>query len=200
MFPSYAEHYFTSGLLSGTVDGRTQMGNAVDETIKVDVPAVDLPPAPPSFVLQSLVASSPPPAEQDIAQRVVADMSLSIGFIMLSGFAICAYCFFSPQLLALLYTVSNGKLGRPPRSVRSLLPGPHTGGKRDKGTRKHRGKRRAEPGWARVTVQTSQLTQNKEVEVEGTETLGQLRDAICLNISVNAGESRVLRNTTLYDG
>ena len=175
MFVAFSEHYFTSGLLSGIVNGRAAQVTHAGEGGKVaPLESLIVPPAPPSFVL-SLTASSPPPAEDDIALRVVADMSLSIGFIMISGFAICAYCFFSPQLIALLYRISNGKLGKAPQSV---LQSQHSGGMQGKASKKHRRKQQMEPGWAGVTVQTSQLTQNKEVEVAGCDTLEQLRDAI----------------------
>ena len=175
MFVSFSEHYFTSGLASGIVNGRAaQVTHAgVGENAEAIVGLI-VPPAPPSFVLQ-LAASSPPPAGDDIGLRVVADMSLSAGFIMISGFFICLYCFFSPQLLSLLYKVSNGKLGKPSRS---LVAGQHSGGVQGKASKKHRRKQQLEPGWAVVTVQTSQLSQNKEVEVEGCETLDELRDVI----------------------
>jgi len=175
MFVAFSEHYFTSGLLSGIVNGRAAQVTHAGEGGKVaPLESLIVPPAPPSFVLQ-LAASSPPPAGDDIGLRVVADMSLSAGFIMISGFFICLYCFFSPQLLSLLYKVSNGKLGKPSRS---LVAGQHSGGVQGKASKKHRRKQQLEPGWAVVTVQTSQLSQNKEVEVEGCETLDELRDVI----------------------
>jgi hypothetical protein len=103
-------------------------------------------------------------------------MSLSAIFIMISGFLICLYCFFSPQLNALLYKVSNGKLGK---ASRSLIVGQHSsGGMQGKASKKHRRKQQLEEGWAAVTVQTSQLSQNKDVEVAGCETLEELRDVI----------------------
>ena len=176
MFVSFSEHYFTSGLLSGIVNGRAaQVTHAGEEGKEVDTfVGLIVPPAPPSFVL-SLSASSPPPAGDDIADRVVADMSLSFIFIFVSGFFVCGYCFFSPQLNACLYKVSNGKLGK---VSGPLLAGQHSGGTQGKASKKHRRKQQMEPGWAAVTVQTSQLTQNKDVEVAGCETLEELRDVI----------------------
>jgi len=178
IFSAFSEHYFTSGLLSGTVDGRTHVGPAVDEAkLELGVPSatLELPPAPPTFLLSSLKAASPPPAELDVAKRVVADLSLTIGFIMIFGLLVCSYCFFSPQLQAMLFSVSGGKLGKAPRS---LLP-THSNSEETKAlTHKKRKRQKLEPGWARVTVQTSQLTQNKDVEVEGCETLADVRTAI----------------------
>ena len=81
----------------------------------------DLPPAPPTFNAVALEAPSPPPGEYYLAKRIVADMSLSIGAIMVFGFAICAYCFFSPQLLAALHRMSGGKLGRRPKNLHDRL-------------------------------------------------------------------------------
>ena len=176
MFESYSEHYFTSGLASGIVTSRAAkvshagVGDDAERVVDLIVP-----PAPPSLVLQ-LAASSPPPVGDDIGLRVVADMSLSAIFIMISGFLICLYCFFSPQLNALLYKVSNGKLGK---ASRSLIVGQHSsGGMQGKASKKHRRKQHLEEGWAAVTVQTSQLSQNKDVEVAGCETLEELRDVI----------------------
>ena len=176
MFESYSEHYFTSGLASGIVTSRAAkvshagVGDDAERIVDLIVP-----PAPPSLVLQ-LAASSPPPVGDDIGLRVVADMSLSAIFIMISGFLICLYCFFSPQLNALLYKVSNGKLGK---ASRSLIVGQHSsGGMQGKASKKHRRKQHLEEGWAAVTVQTSQLSQNKDVEVAGCETLEELRDVI----------------------
>ena len=105
LFASFAEHYYTFGLLSGIVTGRSALGDAGDgasiyaeEGLKGDPFLLasgggegdDLPPAPPTFNAVALEAPSPPPGEYYLAKRIVADMSLSIGAIMVFGFAICA--------------------------------------------------------------------------------------------------------------
>ena len=84
MFSAFAEQYYTSGLMSGTVDGRTHVGPAVDEAkLELDVPSstLDLPPAPPTFSLSSLRAASPPPLSSML--RSASWPTCYVGFIMI---------------------------------------------------------------------------------------------------------------------
>ena len=142
----------------------------------------DLPPAPPTFNAVALEAPSPPPGEYYLAKRIVADMSLSIGAIMVFGFAICAYCFFSPQLLAALHRMSGGKLGRRPKNLHDRLRNMNRvdgdGRPPPPKLRAHKRHAKLPPGWAKVTVQTARLTQKRAMDVGSAESVDELRDAI----------------------
>ena len=197
LFASFAEHYYTFGLLSGIVTGRSALGDAGDgasiyaeEGLKGDPFLLasgggegdDLPPAPPTFNAVALEAPSPPPGEYYLAKRIVADMSLSIGAIMVFGFAICAYCFFSPQLLAALHRMSGGKLGRRPKNLHDRLRNMNKvdgdGRPPPPKLRAHKRHAKLPPGWAKVTVQTARLTQKRAMDVGSAESVDELRDAI----------------------
>ena len=61
-----------------------------------------------------------PPLEKAMAKTVLAYSSLAAGSVMLFGFIVCACLFCAPQLLGVLHRLSNGRFGKPQRS---LLPG-----------------------------------------------------------------------------
>ena len=137
------------------------------------------PPIPPSIF--DLLSRPPPapngdPSEGGIAKRILADFSLGIGFLILIVFTLFAYLFFAQDINTLVYRFSNGRIGKRPRSllptqepVDSLEPQHSSESKKGKGLA---------PGWAKVTVQTSQVTQKKEIEVAHCETLEELRELV----------------------
>ena len=200
MFGPQAEKYFTFNLLSGTVDSRvsqeeeglTRVGGEMDSDTAPGMgggweSSDDLsrigsaPPIPPDvfdFGFRAPPAPQGDPSEGGVAKRILADFSLGIGFLILVVFSLFAYLFFAQDINKVLYTYSNGRLGKRPRS---LLPTQEpTDGwmapvEHGKGTKK---KKAPEPGWAKVTVQTSQVTQKKDVQVSGCESLDDLRELI----------------------
>ena len=199
LFGPQAEHYYTFNLLSGTVDGRAEeevdtrggMGGGYDlqeddqdgSDDKDENPwdsfneEFDVaPPTPPFLNFATHPPPSPPGGEDSFAQEFLADFSLVVGFLILFGFAMCGYLFFSQEIQLLLYTASRGVLGKKPNS---LLPVNEPVLQTESAADRSRNKKGALlPGWAMVTVQTAQLQQRKEVEVGGCQTLDDLHEII----------------------
>ena len=194
MFGPEAEHYYTFNLLSGTVDGRaapvvdqrgdgqpdeddgsTPIDNAYDDWAGgVDGGAT--PPTPPLFSsFGSISAPSPPGVEGDVAQRVLADFSLVMGFLILVGFLICFFLFFGQDIQSLAYSWTGGRVGKPPKS---LLPTRDPGESADGPSTRRKKGGELPPGWAKVTVQTTLVNQRKDLEVAGCQTLAELRELI----------------------
>ena len=205
LFGPEAEHYYTFNLISGTVDGRADeevdtrsaadggagIGGAGEgdpdvggseegeygESDWLD-PDETAPPQPP---LMSFTRYPPPPSpdsdENGVAQQVLADFSLVMGFLIVFGFAMCGYLFFSREIQLLLYTFSGGMIGK--RSGGSLLPIADLMAQPAEPEARSRNKKGVLlPGYAKVTVQTSQLEQKKEILVGGCQTLADLHELI----------------------
>lgn len=189
-----SEHYFTFNLLSGTVDGRatpvvdprteTQLsadegeGSPADNEYGED-PYDDESAAPPLFFsFDNYPPPSPPGSEGDVAQTVLADFSLFMGFLIFIGFIVCFCLFFGQDLQNLAFAWTGGRIGKSPKS---LLPTRDAGGAALAGTLG--GSTRAKkgtlpPGWAKVTVQTMTLNQKKDLEVAGCQLLAELNELI----------------------
>ena len=200
LFGPEAEHYYTFNLLSGTVDGRadeeadTRGGSVGDEHavggggeegetglddepdwMKFDETA---PPQPP---LMSFATPPPPPppdvGEGGVAQTVLADFSLFMGFLIMFGFSLCGYLFFSREIQMLIFTLSGGLLGK--QDTKSLLPVADLMARPAEPEERSRNKKgELLPGYSKVTVQTSQLEQKKEIMVGGCQTLADLHELI----------------------
>ena len=188
-----AEHYFTFNLLSGTVDGRAEPdanealhggdngdsdegelawgdGATADPILAALDGDLGQPPMPPLFDFNARPPPSPKGGEDRMARLVLEDASLGVGFLFMFGFSIFGYLFFAQDISNLLFTWTGGKFGRPSRT---LLPTSEPTSM-DMSTEPGAGK----DGWAKVTVQTSQLNQKKDIEVARCETLDELREMI----------------------
>uniref|UniRef100_A0A7S2JPV5 Apple domain-containing protein n=1 Tax=Haptolina brevifila TaxID=156173 RepID=A0A7S2JPV5_9EUKA len=194
LYGPQAEQYFTFNLISGTVDSRAKPdthgaheGEGGPEDVASVLDAIDnwqssgaltsddvLPPIPPMFSFTAVGPSPSPPGqgEAGVAAAVLADFSLGMGFLILVVFSLFAYLFFAQDLNTFLYTHTGGRLGKRPKT---LLP-TREPGELPAAAPKSKKKSTLAPGWAKLTVQTSQLTQKKDVEVSGCETLEDLVD------------------------
>ena len=185
LFGPTAERYNVQGLVSGTMTSRNaaSLGLAnvsfndfeLQEVNNVAI-ALHYPPAPPTLLTANHPPPSPPPDDQKLASDVLADVSLMVGSAMLLMVLLCAYLIMSVQIMSWLHRCSNGKLGRLPKA---LLPEMNVDpDARQPRSRKLLGHNRREPGVLKVTVQTVQLTQKKELQVGACDTLAELRDVI----------------------
>lgn len=196
LFGPQSEKYYTFNLLSGTVDGRA---TAEDQRSGGDVgmlpdhdadwadewPLGEMgPPAPP---MMSFGLGFPPPSpgakmgESGVASTVLADFSLLMGFLIVIVFSLFSYLFFAQDINSALYTASSGRLGKKPKSILDRLEraAERQGDTPQLEWKKKNNKRSALPeGWAKLTVQTSQVTQKKDVEVADCETLEELQSLI----------------------
>lgn len=177
LFASYAEHYFTFGLLSGTVDSRFawEESSEIDSTttsstsLEEYVMEMDaVPPAPPAFTFVDMMPPLPPPGEKDIAKHVLADVSLAVGLLFAFAISVCGYLFFAGDIRNLLSKITGGKMGKvTPQTLGSPL----------------RAAAMAQPKKGKVhdlhvTVKTQQMTQKKQIEVENCESHESLQRAI----------------------
>lgn len=202
LFGPEAEQYFTFSLLSGYVDARVSHNVALDAMPHRDysneilhdaatsheddfmhdywsdsTPVTDTsePPLPPAFMLLTHLPPPPlPSAEAGMAATVLADFSLAIGFLMAFGFCICSLLFFGHDLSILLYRYTNGLLGKlPSKSFPALVPLESA-----ETTCMHVTSDALKPGWAKVTVQTTQLTQKKDVNIGDCLTLHDFQELV----------------------
>jgi len=198
LFAPIAEQYYVHGLVSGTLGGRTagSLGlSGLNVTFNdVEVPMVDpfmtpalaTPPAPPALWIAKLPPPSPPPDDEQLAADVLADVSIGVGGVLVLFLMMCGYLVFSVQILAGLHRVSGGTLGRKPKILakpgdvriangKPLLALGHNGSGSEKRLLGYNGRA---AGVTKVTVQTRQLTQKKDVDVGGCVTIGKLRSRI----------------------
>ena len=194
LFGPQAEKYLTFSLLSGTVDGRAtgdmpSEGSLPDQN---DDDELDMGPwggggestrygdhgsvAPPVPPMLTFFAAPPPASkassESAVATAVLADFSLGIGFLIFVVFSLFAYLFFASDIQKLLFHISGGRFGK---QTRSLLPTRQPDSELTPAFSKR--KKGALPvGWAKVTVQTSQVTQKKDMEVAECATLEELKE------------------------
>lgn len=213
LFAPIAEQYFVHGLVSGTLGGRTAAGlglsglNVTFNDIEVpDVdprltPALATPPAPPALWIAKLPPPSPPPDDEQLAADVLADVSLGVGGVLVLFLMMCGYLIFSVQILGWLHRVSGGTLGRKPKILaqhaqpadaraangKPLLALSHNGSGSEKRLLGYNGRA---AGITKVTVQTRQLTQKKDVDVNGCDTVGKLRSRIWDEFSHLLGKLR----------
>jgi hypothetical protein len=186
LFAPIAERYNVQGLVSGTMTSRNaaSLGLAnvsfndfeLQEVNNVAM-ALNYPPIPPTLLTANYPPPSSPPDDQQLASDVLADVSLIVGSVMLLMVLLCAYLVLSVQIMSWLHRCSNGKLGRLPKA---LLPEMNVDpdARQQTRSRKLLGHNQREPGVLKVTVQTVQLTQKKELQVGACETLAELRDVI----------------------
>jgi hypothetical protein len=156
---STAEMYMVSGRISGTIEGKgvsfaSDTGNGYGLAY----------PPPPSMPAFSTLHSSPPPPPIEAndsggAQDVIAYISVAVISLLMVMLTLCAFFFFSPQLRALRnrctqrgvkYDLAKGETD--PMMI------PEGGAKRKK-------KRGGKAGHAKVIVQTTGLTQSKDMDV-----------------------------------
>lgn len=194
LFGPQSEKYYTFNLLSGFVEGRasSEDGHSVssdavgnlpdhgpDDTSWLDMAG---PPVPPMHVFETLEGKPPPPPKADesgMATDVLADFSLFMGFLMLIVFALFAYLFFAQDIDSFLYNTSGGRLGKNPHSIMDRLENAAIVTEKPSALESKKSKKNALPeGWAKVTVQTSQVTQKKGVEVNGCKTIDELQQII----------------------
>ena len=198
LFSPIAERYFVQGLVSGTMTSRNaaSLGLANVSFNDFELPdvnaasmALHYPPAPPALLTADYPPPSSPPDDQLLASNVLADVSLVVGSIMLLMVLLCAYLVLSVQILGWLHRCSNGKVGRAPKTLlpeRSVDPDA-----RQTRSRKLLGHTQREPGVLKVTVQTGQLSQKKELQVGACDTLAELRDVIWDEFSHLLGKLRI---------
>ena len=203
---SIAEHYYTFNMMSGTLDERADPPEAKSSGAHDDAPADDigindldigldgvvhsLPPTPPLFIYDSAPPPLPPPGDAESSQDVLAYFSLAAIGMMGIAMAMCTYLFFATEINNVLYSISFGKLGRRPKS---LLPIRKPAGGGDALPTKKMKLGLLQPGWAKVTVQTTQVTQKKEMEIAGCSSHEALRALIAEEFG------HVLRGTNLKE-
>jgi len=182
LFASFAEHYFTFGLMSGYVNSRVAL-TSIPGSVGGAVSGVQLPPSmwvtemlPPTMPVFVFQTAPPAPAvEAQWVKRLLANVSLAVGAFLLFGVVMCAYLIFASEVGQLLYACTGGKIGQPPglprdsqlETVQLVLPEPPP----------QEGARHA-AGWASVTVETCQLAQQKMLYVGGCQSRQQLQDLI----------------------
>ena len=186
LFSPIAERYYVQGLISGTMTSRNgeSLGLANVSFSDFELPevnnddmALNYPPTPPTLLSLRQPPPSPPPDDQQLAADVLANVSLLVGTVFILMVLLCAYLIFSVQIMGWLHKVSDGKLGRPPKAL-MLTAVEQSAAARKASSRKLLGHKQREPGVLKVTVQTSQLSQKKEVEVGACETVAELRNLI----------------------
>ena len=191
MYAAYAERYLTAALSSGTVKGRTSRdiasrgggssyaaGASTVSAFKPWLDELSPPPAPPAFT-SVIVKPPPPPPPGDVAstKNLMTGFSIGAFVLMMFGFTTCAFCFFGPQLLNLVYQATGGRLGRRHTGMQKLYTSdwdekvalaasarqpPERGGRK----KKKKGRVEARAGYVNVTVETAAMTQKKELCVE----------------------------------
>ena len=197
LFSPIAEHYFVQGLVSGTMTSRNAASLGLAnvsfndfelQEVNTDLMALHYPPAPPALLTEDYPPPSSPPDDQQLASDVLADVSLVVGSIMLLMVLICAYLVLSVQVMGWLYRCSNGKIGRQPKA---LMPAMNVDpDAQQTRSRKLLGHNQRELGVLKVTVQTVQLSQKKELQVGACETLAELRGVIWDEFSHLLGKLR----------
>jgi len=190
LFRAYAEPYFTKGLLAGALTSRADAAAVAaggNVTLVPPAPPMHVPPAPPSLGVGSRAPPpAPPPDEEAAAKALLRYGSLGLFSLIMFSFALCAYCFYSPQILAAIYRWSGGKLGKPLKSLwarQGAVPADGVPSLSERSGKKRllglKGRAAPlDPGWARVTVQTAQLTQKKDIFVGSCESDDELRAAV----------------------
>ena len=218
MYAAYAERYLTAALSSGTVKGRTSSdiaargggggsyaatsgprgggggggGGGGASAFKPWLDDSSPPPAPPAFT-SAIVKPPPPPPPGDVAstKNLMTGFSIGAFVLMMFGFTTCAFCFFGPQLLNLVFKATGGRLGRRHTGMQKLYTSdwdekvalaastrqpPERGGGRKK--KKNKGRVEARAGYVNVTVETAAMTQKKELCVEEVGEYSELMDCI----------------------
>ena len=149
-----------------------------------------LPPTPPLFIYDSAPPPLPPPGDGESSQDVLAYFSLAAIGMMGIAMAMCTYLFFATEINIVLYNISFGKLGRKPKSLLPIQK-PMNGSEALPTKKMKLGL--LQPGWAKVTVQTNQVTQKKEMEIAGCASHETLRALIAEEFG------HVLRGTNLKE-
>jgi len=193
MFEAYSEKYLTAALSSGTVKGRTSQDivavggtfSGRDAAPKPWLEQLSPPPAPPAFTIV-LARPPPPPPPGDYAgtKSIMAGASIGVIGLMLGGFFMCAFCFFGPQLLDVLHTVTGGRYGKRHVGMQKLyttdwdeqvaLAATRPREKR----RKKKGREQPKEGHVSVTVETAAMTQKKQLCVEEIGEYAELMDLV----------------------
>ena len=156
---STAEMYMVSGRVSGTIEGKG-VSFASDTSNGYGL-AYPPPPSMPAF--SKLHASPPPPpieANDGVgAQDVIAYISVAVITLLMVMFLCVAFFFFSPQLRAIRnrFTQRGAKYDLAKGETDPMVL-PEGGAKRKK-------KRGGKAGHAKVIVQTTGLTQSKDMDV-----------------------------------
>mmetsp|Transcript_47528 Transcript_47528/g.78670 ORF Transcript_47528/g.78670 Transcript_47528/m.78670 type:complete len:780 (+) Transcript_47528:43-2382(+) len=204
LYEAFAQSYKTPSLTSGTITTRmpdaglsdaqlARHGSFLGPTSPHDMGygyLISPPPAPPAFLGGWLFRSPPPPPlSEDLAtKRLVAGFSLGMGGLFVLGFTLCAYCFFSSDLLRAMHAASGGRFGKPnavPHSRLCSLEPAEPRGQAGRAARvtagskanvsKREQKRKQRNGACsmadnihsvNVTVETAALTQKKQVIVD----------------------------------
>lgn len=200
LFAPIAEQYYVHGLVSGTLGGRTAADLGLSglnvtfndiEVLDVDpflTRALATPPAPPALWIAKLPPPSPPPGDEGLAADVLADVSLAIGGVGVLFLVMCGYLVFSVQILGWFHRVSGGALGRKPKILAQYAaPANGHNGSSEKRLLGYDGRG---AGITKVTVQTRQLTQKKDVDVNGCDSVGKLRSRIWDEFSHLLGKLR----------
>jgi hypothetical protein len=181
------ESYYTANLISGVVDNRVVAEppgfyQVEDRSSNIDVytrprpPPFRIrpvPPTPPAFAWSEAVPPSPPP-HYSAMQEALGGASLVAITVLVLATLTCTYCFFSVEMNRCMFCLSAGRFGSKPKSLHA---------ERVKEGVQARVKPRKllenkESGWSKVTVQTAQLTQHKEMEVGGCRTYTDLRQLV----------------------
>jgi hypothetical protein len=193
-----AELYYTFALISGTVDGKAdpperpaskrKKSSATDydeepALIPMEKPT---PPTPPGFIGGGDFPPPFPPGEDDstVSQDVLTYFSLvAIFFLGITGIA-CTFLLFASELNAVLQIISGGALGKKTKSPQELLAekqGLSTSNGEltvQKKALKQLKAGHLPPGWAKVAVTTSQLSQKKDMDIGDCKTYEELRQLI----------------------
>lgn len=155
----YADMYMVNDKTTGTIDGKGVSFNGVSQRN-----AFPPPPSMPGFA--TLHSSPPPPplqaSDSGRAQEAIAYLSVAVIVLLIVMFSLCFFFFFSPQLRAAMNALTG-------KSVKYGKPVEQMGKSRGK-----RGKKRADKGARKIIVQTSSMTQSKNMPVGSCKSADEL--------------------------
>lgn len=195
LFESLAEEFSTDGLISGILSARylaagghatgiaagqaaIARGNSGGVVRGDSSPTVGYslgdhwPPQPPALTAAESPPPLPPPDATSLTQSVMSAVSLGLGGLMLTGFVMCAYCFFSQDLKQML-GISTAPAG-------FVAPGGSAVAALKKGKKGKKGKKAPGEEEVSVTCQTPAITQTKDVPLADCHECADLLELVSM--------------------
>ena len=124
MYKEFAQLVIVDDMTSGSIPSKligatgASGGGFTSGPASFDV-ALDMPPAPalPSFAILEMMPPPPPPDRSATGdsmglKSLISDVSIVAGSAFVLGLLMCIYCFFSPNLIALVQRIRDGKPSR----------------------------------------------------------------------------------------